>query len=470
MTYEAFLDYLANKENQKEDEVMQRYTTSDLREHLLSDTRNPFLEIYPEKKEVLKNWYDCTYYRIEAAFATEYCNLIGTVMVVLPPFDSEEKFRNYIGIAPSKFVDNYVSNKEVILTLIIGNIDDYKKEKVRQVYEPIFKDFENIGDERKYPVYANRIENCLLKHEDKTWSDFRKENIRAVKCSSTEDVKIGSLPPKDPRTEIGEKVAWLKLIGMDPLTEDIMEIARYDAELAVKLCFTATSLFTGPLFYVRKTLTTTASEFDLSVYKEAIEGLIKYKEKSLSGAIVDKLKRNVCIINSGFKRIISSKKDAGDPIKSTVATAKGEESRIEIAETIFRERYDELILSSNKKIPKLREELLKDTERAEEVRSEIITDRNELSDAYYEEFIKKPGIMLKKIDTILGFLSSQEIGPLLDSLKDGLSVIASFSEVAWKDVIEIPLESRCIERGTDYFINKYPLLKYNPTIYAWQIK
>lgn len=468
MSYEAFLDSLANKDRQKEDEVMKRYTISDLRKYLLSDTKNPFLDIYPEKQDILKNWYDCTYYRIQAALATEYCNLVGTVIVFLPPFDKPEKFINYFGVEPSKFVNNYIKDKEFILPLI-GDVGDYKREEVKQVYEPIFKDFEDIGDEKKCPVYANRIENCLLRGEDKAWKEFRKENIDAIKCTN-EPVKIGDLPIKDPKTEIGEKVAWLKLIGMAPLAEDIKGLAKQDTELAVQLDFTANDLYTAPLFYTRKTLKTVASKFDLSIYKEAIEGLIKYKERTLSEKTVDALKRDICYINSGFKRIISSKRDATDPIKSTVATAKDKESRNEIPKTILNEGYDDLIFTANKKIPKLREELLKNTEKADEVRDEMREVKNELSDSYYKEVIKIPGIVLKTIDTTLGFLSSQEMSLLLDTLRSGLGTIASFSEVVWKDKIKIPLESRCIEIYTDYFINRYPLLKYNPTIYAWQIK
>jgi hypothetical protein len=467
MNYYAFLDYLDNKELQRKGEL--NLSVDELRKNLLSDRENPFLNVYPEKKKILKNWSNCTYYRIQSAWATEYCNLIGTVIAYLPPFDSKEKFINYFGVEPTKFVNYYIRDKELILCLI-GDVCDYKNEKVKEVYDPIFKDFMDINDEKKYPVYSNRVEDCLLKEKDKTWKDFREENINAIECASNEPVLIGKLPIKNPKTDIGEKIAWLELIDMKPLAEDIKKLAEHNTNLAVKLAFTANDLYTAPLFYSRKTLKTVASEFDLSIYKEAIERLMKFKQKGLPEKIADNIKKDVCNVTIGFKRIISSKKDATDPLKSIVATSKDEESRHLISKTIVNEGYDEIVFTANKKIPALRKKVLKGSDRANDVRDEIKSIKNELSECYYKDFTKIPNITLKTIDTVFGFVSSEEVGLLLDAFRDNLSTIASSVDILWNYRIKDKLELECTKKWANDFKNNYPLMKYDPTIYAWQIK
>lgn len=474
--YESFLDSLNNKNCEEEKKTKKKFTVNELREKLLSDDENPFVEAYPEKEEILKNWFDCTYYRIQAAPASQYCSLIGTVIVVLLPFrsdkekSSEEKFYDYFKIKPSDFVKKYidVEANELILPLILEP-NAYKNEDIKSVYEPIFKDFKDMGDEKKYPVYANRVQNCLLAEENKTWEEFRKENINITKCKSYEPIIIGNLPIKDPKTEIGEKVAFLKLIGMDSLANDIIGLANQDTNLAVKLGFTANDLYTAPLFYTRKTLKTVASEFDLSIYQEAINGLIKYKERTLGEKIADSIRKDICYVCSSFKSIVSSKKDATDPMEITVPVPKDEESQAELPVIVLKEGYNDMIQEANKKIPKLKREVLRNTDKANEVRYEIVEAKKEISKAYYNEFIGRHEFGLKTIDTTLGFLSSQEVSPILDSLQTGLGTIASFSEILWENKIKIPLESTCIEKWTDNFMNEYPSFKFNPTIYAWQI-
>lgn len=184
--------------------------------------------------------------------------------------------------------------------------DKYKTRCIKNVYEPIFQDFKDLGDEKRYPVYANIMQDCLLKESGITWSEFRDGNIKNVKCKSYEPVPIGSLPVKDPKTEIGEKVALLKLMNMGGLANDILDLAKKDTKQAVYMCFTANDLYTAPIFYTRKTLKTVASSFDLQIYQTAIQRLIEFKKET----ITQKIKKDICYLVNGFNNIGSL-----DPIK-----------------------------------------------------------------------------------------------------------------------------------------------------------
>ncbi|MGC9424063.1 hypothetical protein, partial [Vibrio sp.] len=141
--------------NESADEIKRRNTKKMMLKKLLSDDDNIFIDAYPEKKKILSDWSNCTYYRKDSALARDYRNMIGTVIAILPPFDSEKKFCDYFGIKPCDFVENYIDtdHNEFIMPLML-EADKYKPRCVRHVYEPIFQDFKNLGDEKRYPVYA----------------------------------------------------------------------------------------------------------------------------------------------------------------------------------------------------------------------------------------------------------------------------------------------------------------------------
>lgn len=463
MDYNAFLGELENKDRQKENNVCM--STNKLCEKLLSNDENPFIDVYPEKKDILKNWFNCTYYRMESAKANEYCNLVGSVLVYLPPFDSKEKFRNYFNIKPENFVKYFVENDE-FFSCLMGNISEYKQEKVKDVYCQIFKDFENVGDEDKYPVYANRMENCLLKDEGVTWSDYKEECIKSIKCKS-QQISIGKLPPKNSQEYIGERIAWLKLIGLEPLAEDIKNIAEINTGIAGNIAFTANDLFTAPYFYTRKTLKTIAPQFDIPMYKDAITELLKFKQSNMASGNVIDIKQDICYMDNRYKSFYVSCLDIKDPIVSSFATSTDDISGHLVAKIIHKEELSDLIFTSNKKIVNLKNEIFKNTEKANDVREEIKDIKNDLTHSYYDAFKGTSGIKLRRIISSVAFPSEADI--ILDSVKDNLSMVYSVFAILGGHVdyqMELNRDGKCTKR----FLNKYPLLKYDPTIYAWQVK
>ncbi len=463
MNYDTFLDELENKDRQKENEV--HMGANKLCEKLLSNEENPFVDVYPEKKDILKNWFNCTYYRMESAKANEYCNLVGSVLVYLPPFDSKEKFINYFNVRPENFVKYFVENDE-FFSCLMGNISEYKQEKVKDVYCQIFQDFKNMGDEIKYPVYANRMENCLLKDEGVTWSDYKEECIRSIKCES-QQISIGKLPPKNSQEYIGERIAWLKLIGLEPLAEDIKNMAKTNTGIAGNIAFTANDLFTAPYFYTRKTLKTIAPQFDIPMYKDAITELLKFKQSKIASENVNDIKQDICYIDNRYKSFYVSGLDIKDPIVSSFATSIDDISGHLMAKIIHEEELNDLIFTSNKKIENLKNEMFKNTEKAKDVREEIKDMKNELTNCYYDAFKGSSCIKLRKIRSSFAFPPEADI--LLDTINDNFSTIRNTLSILY-NLSELPRyessEKKCVKK----FLNKYPLLKYNPTIYAWQVK
>jgi hypothetical protein len=465
--YESFLNDLVLKDKESENKIKSRNTYKILQKKLLSDDENVFVEAYPGKEEILKDWSNCTYYRKESAFASQYCSMIGTVIVVLPPYDTDKKFYDYFNIKPRDFVENYINvdGNEFILPLIL-EADKYKISGVRDVYEPIFKDFKDLGDEKRYPSYANIMQNCLLKEKGITWEEFKIFNINSVECKSYDPVTLGSLPIKDPKNEIGEKVALLRLIKMDGLANDILNLAKIDTDLAVKMCFTANDLYTAPIFYTRKTLKTIASSYDLQIYQTAIKGLTEFKKRSLGKDLTNQIKRNVCYLVSSFKNIGSL-----DPMEIAVPIPHNEEYQKELPNIMIREGCGELLHEANQKIPELRANLLTNVDKTREVRDEIVKIRNELSDYYFREFTNSGNFMIKMVDTTLGFFSHENVNEILSQFKQlgMITSMAPFAEVLWENKIRMDLEAKCVKSWAEDFLNEYPLLKYNPTIYAWQI-
>ena len=93
--------------------------------------------------------------------------------------------------------------------------------------------------------------------------------------------------------------------------------------------------------------------------------------------------------------------------------------------------------------------------------------KNELTNCYYDAFKGSSCIKLRKIISSFAFPPDADI--LLDTINDNFSTIRNTLSILYssnKFQSELSGEEKCVKK----FLNKYPLLKYNPTIYAWQVK
>lgn len=434
-------------------------------EELLSDDKNPFEKIYKNKKNIFKKWQNTTYYRIEAAKASQYFTDIRHVMVFLKPdFKDKEDFKKYIGVYPEYF-PKYIEEEKIIP--LCAWPEEYRNKKAQKIYGDIFKSISDLG-EQYYPVYANRMENCLLADQSIRWDEFKKEKSN-IKCQySSNPIVIGQLCHKNPVGYLGERIAWLELLDLNPIADCIKELAEKNQYLAGILAFTVHDLFSAPIFYNRKTVKTIAPKFDIQTYYEAFEGFVKHKKKYIDTGkamkITEKITELKCSIIGTYKGAITSEENWKKPIETIVPVPKTDEAQEELRKRIDEVGISELRDKSNEKIPELKNALLNNPENANKIINSIRDIRTEMSDAFLNEFKDKKKWWLARKTSVFGAIVSIGCG----FISVPIGVIASLLGSQIDELLNI-LANKCEKKWTDDFYKTYPLLKFKPTIHAWVV-
>lgn len=349
-------------------------------EKLCSDGENPFLDIYPEKKKLLKDWQHCTYYRIESGAAVDYCTHRRTVIVYFGPgLTDKEKFKRYIGLYPEDFAKaEYIENGYILPMMAKPEL--YLNENLKTVYEPIFKKLE--GNESLYPVYANRMEDSLLLSRDQKWDDFRLRQITKTKRKiSSKPLQIGNLSYNS-QDFFGERIAWLKLLNLQDVAKDIEKLAKENQEFAKLVAFCMHGLYVAPVLYSRKTTQTMSSKFDLPLYENVINGFLKYKkEKKLSDIV-----KEYCQTGDLLKGHVTIKESIEHPVCIKLPIAKEYKYRCDIPSIIKDCGLDKVRDDVNEKIPGYKYTILNDPSKTIDIHNKMIDAGESLSKAYAETF------------------------------------------------------------------------------------
>lgn len=420
-------------------------------EKLCSDCENPFLDIYPEKKKLLKDSQHCTYYRIESGTAADHCTHRRTVIVYFGPgLTDKEKFKRYIGLYPEDFAKaEYIENGYILP--LMAKPELYLNEKLKTVYEPIFKKLE--GNESLYPVYANRMEDSLLLSRDLKWDDYRQRQIKKTKRKiSSEQLQVGKLSYNS-QVFFGERIAWLKLLNLQDIAKDIEKLAKENQEFAKLVAFCMHGLYVAPVLYSRKTTQTMSSKFDLPLYENVINGFLKYKKGKKLRDIV----KEYCQTGDLLKGYVTIKESIEHPVCMKLPIAKEYKYRCDIPSIIKDCGLDKVRDDVNEKIPGYKYTILNDPSKTIDIHNKMKDAGENLSEAYAEAFADNRkfgwGIARNVLLATIPVVST--------AVMPTAGILIPFLSIAIRSTTNKYFEE-CKGDWVDKYYEKHPFLKYVP--------
>lgn len=243
-------------------------------EELGSQDKNPFVKVYPEHTKLLSSPHLGQQHRMQdLRVIQQYQNRGMSTLIVLPTdFKSAGKVSNYFG-APIDVVADYcveVPHPEKMPPLIpmILDPEEYlKKPELLQLYKPLFQRLHNAG-KGDLLVFANRMEDCLTYQKlGEDWTTFKKRKIRFWADKGIDKAgtyKRGDLPEKKPSQYLGERIAWLNILGLENYADDIGRIVfdEKDVMFACDVASVLQTLHISPILYSHKMTTALHDPFD----------------------------------------------------------------------------------------------------------------------------------------------------------------------------------------------------------------
>lgn len=243
-------------------------------EDLGSQDKNPFVQLYPEHIKLLTKPHLGQQHRMQdLRVIQQYPNRGLSTFIVLPTdFTKPGQASNYYG-APMDVVADYCveaphSERMPPLVPMILEPEEYlKKAELLELYKPLFQRLYSAG-KGDLLVFANRMEDCLTYEKfGIDWATFKNQQIsfwadQGIDKAGT--YKRGDLPEKKPSEYLGERMAWLKILGLEDHANDINRIvlAEKDVMFACDVASIIQTLHISPILYSHKTTTAVHDPFD----------------------------------------------------------------------------------------------------------------------------------------------------------------------------------------------------------------
>ncbi len=243
-------------------------------EDLGSQDKNPFVELYPEHAKLLTNPHLGQQHRMQdLRVIHQYPNRGMSTFIVLPKdFAKPGQVSNYFG-APIDLVADYCveaphqEKMPPLVPMILDPKEYLEKPELLELYKPLFQRLYSAG-RGDLLVSANRMEDCLTYQElGIDWTTFKNRQTSFWAEQGIDRVgnyKRGDLPEKKPSEYLGERMAWLEILGLKDHANDIKRII-FDEKDVIFACDVAAILQTlhiSPILYSHKTTTALHDPFD----------------------------------------------------------------------------------------------------------------------------------------------------------------------------------------------------------------
>lgn len=243
-------------------------------EDLGSQDKNPFIELYPEHTKLLTNAHLGQQHRMQGIRVIHQYPGRGmsTFIVLRTDFKKPEQISNYYG-APIDLVADYCvrapspENMPPLVPMILEPKEYLEKPELLKLYKPLFERLHDAG-RGDLLVYANRMEDCLTYQKVGTdWATFKGKQIRFWRDKGIDKAgtyKRGHLPKIKPSDYLGERMAWLEILGLEDYANDIKRIVldEKDVMFACNVAAILQVLHISPILYSHKTTTALHDPFD----------------------------------------------------------------------------------------------------------------------------------------------------------------------------------------------------------------
>jgi len=208
------------------------------------------------------------YYRKECAVASDHPHKRGdenpVIIILRDDISSDENFAKYFGVDKEGFFE-YVANRDFLV--LFSDINKYEK-------NPYLKEFfeewsKNDEVESVYPIYANRLENVLVKDKGyDNWvvflDELKKKYKRFDKLKGKKLSPVGKGAGRlelrgDAFSYFTERIAWFELLEYQPIIRKIEDLLdeylesgnSYILEKAKNFTFSMFEILGAYTFYSR---------------------------------------------------------------------------------------------------------------------------------------------------------------------------------------------------------------------------
>lgn len=260
-----------------EDEWRKRFREGKVKitlEELASQDKNPFIQVYPEHTKLLSSPHLGQQHRMQdLRVIQQYQNRgLSTFIALRTDFTKPEQVSNYFGASIDVVADYCVEvphpeKMPPLIPMILDPEDYLKKADLLELYKPLFQRLHDAG-KGDLLVFANRMEDCLTYQKfGKDWATLKKEQIAYWADQGIDKVgtyKRGDLPGRKPSEYLGERIAWLEILGLEDHANDIRRIVldEKDVMFACDVASILQTLHISPILYSHKTTTTLHDPFD----------------------------------------------------------------------------------------------------------------------------------------------------------------------------------------------------------------